>query len=287
MKKNALTGLERALFWTLAFAAFAAAAAGLAARAVDRLAVAYEQSRSSYAIVRVLAPDGPEGMDAAEAALAQSRHVISAARMTAGRAAQILGQWSGEEFAPEALPELRLIEIELAPPAAQIDVSGDVVAALAQGGVTGEVIAAPEGAAGPSVAERVRLAALFGALAFGALMAVIVWLAARGLAARRREMVTVLCDLGATRAQAAGRIADEAAVLGLTAGAAGALLAGAAAVGVMLLAIPGATLETLPTMILPIDLAPLAAAPLGAAIAAGAGARSAASYFHAQAARLG
>ena len=34
--KNALSGIERALFWTLAFAAFAAACAGLAARAVDR-----------------------------------------------------------------------------------------------------------------------------------------------------------------------------------------------------------------------------------------------------------
>ena len=32
--KNALTGVERALFWTLAFAALAAAAAGLAPLAV-------------------------------------------------------------------------------------------------------------------------------------------------------------------------------------------------------------------------------------------------------------
>jgi hypothetical protein len=40
-------------------------------------------------------------------------------------------------------------------------------------------------------------------------------------------------------------------------------------------------------MILPIDLAPIFAAPLGAALAAGAGARTAAGYFHAKAARLG
>ncbi len=56
--RNALTGVERALFWTLAFAAFAAAAAGLAARAVDRAALAYEQARAGYAVVRVLAPEG-------------------------------------------------------------------------------------------------------------------------------------------------------------------------------------------------------------------------------------
>ena len=57
-------------------------------------------------------------------------------------------------------------------------------------------------------------------------MAVIVSLAARGLAARRREMVTVMADLGATRSQAAGRVADEAAVLGLYAGLVGGVLAG-------------------------------------------------------------
>ena len=36
--RGGLLGVERALFWTLAFAAFAAASAGLAARAADRVA---------------------------------------------------------------------------------------------------------------------------------------------------------------------------------------------------------------------------------------------------------
>ncbi|MEZ5995386.1 MAG: hypothetical protein R3C25_06500 [Hyphomonadaceae bacterium] len=284
--RNALAGVERAIFWTLAFAAFAAAAAGLAARAVDRVAVGYEQARTAYAIVRVEAPDGPEGMAAAEQALASAPHVTSAAPMTAGRAAALLGELGGG-VPPEDMPAPRLIEIELAPASPQTDVSGDIVAALAQGGVTAEVIAAPDEGAGGGLAARVRAAALWGSILFGLMMGVIVWLAARGLAARRREMVTVMCDLGATRGQTAGRIADEAAVLGLYAGAAGGALAGAAAVIALLLAIPGASLETLPAMILPIDLAPVLAAPLGAAIAAGAGARAAAGYFHGQAARLG
>jgi hypothetical protein len=55
----------------------------------------------------------------------------------------------------------------------------------------------------------------------------------------------------------------------------------------MLLVIPGVTLNTAPGMILPVDLVPVVATPLGAAIAAGAGARAAAAYFHRQAARLG
>jgi cell division protein FtsX len=285
--RSGLLGVERALFWTLAFAAFAAASAGLAARAVDRVAVEYEQARSAYAIVRVLAPDGPAGMAAAETALSSAPHVTSAAPMTAGRAAALLSESSGEAVDPEHMPDLRLIEIELEPASPQADVSGDIVAALAAGGVTAEVIAAPDEASGGGLAPRVRNFAFWGAVVFAAMMGVIAWLAARGLAARRREMVTVMCDLGATRSQTAGRIADEAAVTGLYAGVAGGVLAVIAGVIVMLLAIPEATLNTLTSVILPIDLVPIVAAPLGAAIAAGAGARAAAGHFHGQAARLG
>jgi hypothetical protein len=96
-----------------------------------------------------------------------------------------------------------------------------------------------------------------------------------------------MCDLGATRSQAAGRIADEAAVLGLYAGGVGAAFAAVAALIVMLLVIPSATLTTALNMILPVDLVPIVATPLGAAIAAGAGARAAAGDFHRQAARIG
>lgn len=285
--RNALTGVERALFWTLAFAAFAAAAAGLAARAVDRVAAEYEAARNSYAIVRVVAPEGPAGVAAAEMALAQSPLVRSAAPMTAGRAAALLGEWGGSEVAPEDVPPLRLIEIEVAPAQPGVDMSGDIVAALAQGGVTAEVIEAPNDTSGGGLAGRVRAAAFWGAIAFGLVMALIVSLAARSLAARRREMVTVMADLGATRSQTAGRVADEAAVLGLYAGLIGGVLAAIAGIAVLWLAIPDLNFNALPTMILPVDLIPIAAAPLGAAIAAGAGARAAAGYFHGQAARLG
>jgi cell division transport system permease protein len=280
--RNALTGVERALFWTLAFAAFAAAAAGLAARGVDRVASAYEDARSSYAIVQVIAPEGPAGIAAAEVALTHAPQVASAAPMTAGRAATLLGG----EVRAEDMPELRLIEIELVPNV-RGDIGGDLVAALAQGGVTAEVIQAPQDASGAGLATRVRAAAFWGAVAFALVMAVIVSLAARGLAARRRELVTVMADLGATRSQTAGRVADEAAVLGLYAGLIGGVLAGVAGLIVLLLSMPGASLDALPRMILPIDLAPIVAAPLGAAIAAGAGARAAAGYFHGPAARLG
>lgn len=285
--KNALAGLERAVFWTLAFAAFMAAAAGLGARAVDRIAVDYGTQRSTYAIVRVIAPEGPAGMATAESALARAPHVTSAAPMTSARAAALLRQWSGDPVRAEDVAALPLIELELAPADAGADVSGDLLAALAQSGVTGEVIEAPAAASGGASAAGVRTAALLGAIAVAAVMAIIISLAARSMAARRRELVTVMCDLGATRTQTAGRIADEAAVLGLYAGLVGGGLAAVAGLIVMLLAIPGASIETLPRMILPIDLAPIAAAPLLAAVAAGFGARAAAGYFHGKAARLG
>jgi hypothetical protein len=226
-------------------------------------------------------------MAAAEAALSSAPHVTSAAPMTAGRAAALLGEASGETIDPEIVPDLRLIEIELEAAAPHVDVSGDIVAAMAAAGVTAELSQAPDTDTGGGLAPRVRNAAFWGALTFTAMMAVIVWLAARGLAARRREMVTVMCDLGATRGQTAGRIADEAAVLGLYSGAVGAAFAAVAGLIVLLLVIPGATLNTISGMILPIDLVPVVATPLGAAIAAGAGARAAAGAFHAQAARLG
>jgi len=285
--RNALSGVERALFWTLAFAAFAAAAAGLGARAVDRLAAAYEDARHGYAIVRVDAPDGPAGMAAAESALAHAPHVTSAAPMTAGRAAQILAEWGGASINAADIPALQLIEIDLAPAGPNTDVSGDIVAALAQGGVTADVIEAPDNDAGAGMAGRVRAAALWGSAAFGLLMALIVSLAARGLAARRRELVTVMTDLGATRSQAAGKIADEAAVLGLQAGLAGGLMAGLAGLALLAAVLPHASFAAIRHLIMPLDLAPLIAAPIGAALAAGAGARAAAGYFHRQAARVG
>lgn len=284
--RGALAGSERTVFWALACAAFAAAAAGLVARAADRLAENYETQRTNYAIVRVLAPEGAAGLAAAETVLAGAPHVTAAARMTEARAAALLEQWGGAPVSGEELPDLRLIEVDLAPAPATADLSGDVEAALAAGGVTAELIEAPATASGGGLAARISAAALWGALGFSLLMAMIAGLAARTLAARRANLVEVLADLGATRGNASARVADEAASLGFWAGVAGAALAGLAAAILLLALVPGATLDTLPRMILPIDTAPLVVAPLLAAIAAGMGARSAAEAVHANAARL-
>lgn len=284
--RNALAGIERSLFLTLVFAAFAAALAGLTARAVDRVADAYEASRRDYAVVRVLAPEGPDGLAAAEAALNNSPYVVSAAPMSAARAAALLGQWAGQNVRPEDLPPLRLVEIELAPTTMGMDINAELVALLAQNGVTAEVIGASEESAGAGVSHRVSVAAGWGAAAFALIMALIVALGARSLAARKREIITVMADLGATRGRAAGRVGDEAALVGLYAGVLGALLAAVTVAALLLVAVPGLGLRAMHEVILPIDYAPLIAAPLGCALAAGIGARTAASNFFAQASRL-
>ena len=285
--KNALAGVERTLFWTLAAAVFAAVTAGLAARAVDRLAAGYEEDRQGYAIVRVLAPEGPYAIAAAQVALSDAPHIASAAPMTRGRATALLREWGGGEASAEDLPELRLVEVELEPASPGADVAGDIVASLAQAGVTAEVIEAPREGSGGGLSERVRNVAAWGAIAFAVMMTVIVMLVARGLAVRRREYVTVLCDLGATRGEVEGRIGDEATMLGLYAGLVGGVLAGLAALVILMLAVPDLSIQSLPAMILPLDFVPIAAAPIVAALAAGLGARAAAGYFHGKAARLG
>lgn len=278
--KNALAGVERSLFWTLVFAAFAATAAGLAARAVDRLAAAEIQDLANYAVVRIVAPEDEQAARAAEAILNASPSVERAVRASPQRVADLVG--GGAD--PSTLPPAYLVEVYLRP-GAPPGIGGALEAVLSQAGLTAEAhMATAESASLPS---RLRAGALWAAIAFALVMALIISMAARGLAARRRELVTVMADCGATPGQAAGRIADEAAVLGLYAGLIGGALAGVTGLVVLLLAIPGLNAETLPRMILPIDLAPIAAAPLGAAIAAGAGARAAAGFFHRQAARLG
>ena len=284
--RNALAGIERTLFWTLVFAAFAAVCAGLAARGVDRVADAFEAERGAYAIVRVVAPEGPAGLSAAETALNSSPYVAHAAPMTPERAAALLGAWSDEAGGGEEAEPLRLIEIFLEPVPGGVDVTGEISAVLAQGGVTAEVIGAPDDSGGGGMSGRISAAAGWGAAAFAGVMALIVALAARTLAARRREEIVAMADLGATRGKAAGQIGDEGAIVGLYAGALGAVMALAVAVALLFILIPGISLGVMPELILPIDLAPLAAAPLGAALAASIGARTAASLFYDRAARI-
>ncbi len=278
--------LDRALFWTLVIACFAAAAAGLVARGVDRLAENYRAQRSNYAIVRVIAPETPNAVAEANAVLLSAPLVARSAPITAARAAELLDAVGGADASIMERTPLRLIEVEILPNAASRDVKGDLLAALAQVGITAEVVQPRAGSGIAAMAARARAIAIFGAGAFAAVMALIVSFSMRAMAARRSDFVSVLADLGATRGQAAGRVADEAASLGLRAGLLGAIFAALVGALVVLALVPGATPERLIRIIRPIDAIPLAAAPLIAAFAAATGARAAAGAIFARAARF-
>jgi cell division protein FtsX len=281
-----MAGAERALFWALVAAVFAAVCAVLAARATYRVAEHFEADVRNYAIVRVAAPDTPEAVEVAVSALQGTRHVRAASVISSERVALMMERLAGVSMDQEDMPEVRLIEVDLEPAGSDADVDGDLAAAMSAAGVTGEIMRSEGGAESIPWAGRARAVALWGAVGFAILMAAIVTLAARGFAARRRDLIEVMTDLGESRGKTAGKVADQAAMSGFWAGAVGAIAAGGVALAAVI-ALTGADVGDLTSLVLPIDAAPLAAAPLFTAVATAMGARRAAESFYDQAARLG
>lgn len=281
-------GLDRTLFWTMVVACFTAALACLGARSLDRAAADVLRDRTGYIIVRVIAPDGPDGLHRAAAALIGSSDVAEAEVMSTQRAADLLELWSGAAVNSADLPPLRLIEVTMQPDIpAGAQTERAIVALLGEAGVLAEAIGPPDDGGRAAEAGRLRQAALWAALGLSAVMALIVALAARALAARRRDLVTVLADLGATSGEASLRVTDEAGGNGFLAGVLGALAAGAAAAAFASMVYPDLDGRSLLAFLRPADVAPLLAAPVIAALAAGLGARLAAQSMFARAERVG
>ncbi len=280
--------LDRTLFWTMVVACFTAALACLGARSIDRAAGDVLRDRAGYIIVRVVAPDGPEGLHRAAAALIGSSDVAEAEVISTQRAADLLELWSGAPVNGAELPPLRLIEVTMKPDVpAGAQTERAIVSLLGDAGVLAEAIGPPGDVGRAQEAGRLRQAAFWGAIGLSGVMALIVGLAARALAGRRRDLVTVLTDLGATPAIACLRVADEAGGLGFLAGSLGALAAAAMAAVFASMVYPDLAGRALLSMVRPADIAPLIAAPVIAALAAALGAQLAAQALYARAARLG
>lgn len=280
-------GLERALFWTMAVAVFAAALACLAARAVDRSALATQSARQGYLIVRVESPEGPEGLNQAARVLSEDPRIASVEIMSTARASRLLETWGAGDIDGADLPPLRLIEATVAPDiVANTALERDLNTLLAGAGIEAAAIAPPEDDTQAAQATRMRRAALFGALALCAVMSLIVMLAARALASRRSEDIHVLADLGATRTDACLPIADAAGGAGFAAGALGAIAAGAAGLALLLTIMPDLGGMPIERLLHPADIAPLLAAPFLTALAAGIGARFGADALYSRAVRL-
>ncbi len=276
----------RWVFWAIAAACFAAAAAGLLARAAHYMADRWAHEATGVAIVRVLASDSPEQLAQAELVIAAAPPVARADIVTAERAAALLEDWGGGEVRAADLPPLRLVEVEFdvdAPP----DSPQRLEAYLARRGLAAEVIApADVTTLATRSAQTMRRAALAGAAFLALMMAAIIVLSARALALRQTQLITALADLGATGAGAARNVGDEAASLGLWAGIAGAGAAALAAFGGIYVTQPSAGVLDIVLGAHWLDWIPIIATPLAAAALAALGARSAASALHARAARL-
>ncbi|MET0181302.1 MAG: hypothetical protein ABW199_00290 [Caulobacterales bacterium] len=269
-------------------ACFTAALACLGARAVDRATSGVLRDREGYMIVRVIAPEGEDGMNRAATALIGMTDIAQAQVMSAGRAAELLRTWAGAAVNQDDLPPLRLIEVTLADDApASARSEREIVAGLADVGVTAEAIGPPADDGRVADAARLRSTSYLGAGALSAVMALIVLMAARSLAMRRRDLVTVLADLGAPRSDAGLKLSDEAGAAAFLAGAIGAAAAGAAGFFFAGFAFPDVPQSSVLTSLTAGDIAPLIAAPFAAAFAAGLGARLASEALYARASRFG
>lgn len=258
-----------AWFWAAAIACFVAACAALGAVTAQRAAQAWAHGLDGQVTVRVLGPDRPGATEAATAVLKAARGVADARAMSRERAAELIGEPA------QALPRLRLIEVELA--VGGVRAADSLVRTLARAGFQAEVYGpGPWAEASAEAARRLALLALAAAALCGGAAALITPLAARARARQERLTLLALFESGAAPGQAFGAVARRAALEGLGAGLLGA--AAAAALGLGLIA--GGS-EALPpnarlALISPADAGMLLAIALLAGLLAGAGARVAA-----------
>jgi len=255
-------------FWAAAIACFVAACAVLGASAAKRTADAWAKTLDGAVTVRILTPNLPGAAEAAAAVLREVRGVDSARAMSEARARELIGE------DVRALPDLRLVEVELA-------YGGPRMPALVQEALEREGFAVEVFGPGPWAAEAAAAARRLARLALGAALlagggaALIVPLLARVRARAEHETLAAFIECGAKPGQGLGALARRAALEGFGAGLLGALAAGALAFGLVAGAAPAAPLLQQLNLFRPQDLAVLAGLALLAGALAGAGARAA------------
>lgn len=280
-------GNARAVFWAMAAACFAAAAAGLLARAANFMADQWAHESTGVAIVRI---DGPLGeadiLGRAQEAIRESPLVERANIVTAERAAALMEDWQGGEVRPADLPPLQLVEVDFVVGAPR-DAPDRLERHLTERGLAAAVIA-PRGneMAAARNARLIRYAAIGGAAFLGLMMVLVVAFAARALALRRADFITALADIGATRARVGQEVGEEAARVGLWAGLLGAALAAVSGFSTLYFLQPSKTALDIVLGAHPFDYFPILLTPPAAALFASLGARAGASALHARAARL-
>lgn len=266
-----MSGLGRsrggaAAFWAAAIACFVAACAALGAGAAQRAADAWARNLDGAATVRVLAPDRAGAAEAAAAVLTATRGIESARAMSRERAEELIGETA------DALPELRLVEVELTTGGARgVEL---IEQALTREGFTTEVYGpGPWAMAAAEAARRLAQLALAAAVLAGGGAALIVPLVARVRARGEHETLLAFMESGAMPGRGLGPLARRAALEGFGAGLLGAVAALVLAFGMLAGATPSLALLERFQLFVPSDLWLLFGIALLAGALAGAGAR--------------
>jgi cell division protein FtsX len=270
----------------MAAACFAAAAAGLLARAANFMADRWSHESTGVAVVRILATDAPDALATAEQAIAAAPHVARAQIVTAERAASMIEDWQSGEVRPSDLPPLQLVEVEFTM-GAPANSAEQLQQHLLQRGLAADVVS-PQNS--QTVAARsaraIRLAAFVGAIVLALLMGAVIALSSRALALRHADLITALADMGATSSRAGQELGEMAMRTGLWAGVVGAVAAGLVAFAAIYMSSPTSTPLGIVTSAHPLDWAPMILTPPLAAVFANLGARAGAATLHARAARI-
>lgn len=255
-----------AAFWAAAIACFVAACAALGAGATQRGAEHWALTLDGAATVRIIAPDKAGSAEVAARVLQNTPGVKTARPMSRERAEALVGKQL------DALPELRLVEVELKR-------GGPDVAALLDRALTKEGFQAEVYGPGPwaqsaaAAARRLAQLALAAAVIAGGGAALVVPLVARVRARGERETLLAFMESGASPGKALGALSNRAALEGCGAGLLGALAALALAYGMLAGAAPSVPLAERLYVLAPSDFGLLAGLALLSGALAGGGAR--------------
>jgi cell division transport system permease protein len=239
---------EAALFFVVCALCFLAALSGLVSRSAYAAADAWTNDVTGQITIRVRGDD---------AALAQAVEITkatpgiaSARAVTRNEAEELLRPWLGAGGVPESMPLPKLVAAEAAPTAATRDVIATLASALKSAGL--ETVVDDHIVWSADVRKSIDLAGLVALIAVGLLGATgvaVIAFATHATLLARRDIVELLHLSGARDVFIAGLFERRFLMLGVQAGALGALLAfGAAAFVLYLLRQSDAAVWLLPQL---------------------------------------
>jgi len=259
---------DAALFFVVCALCFLAALTALAARSAYAAADAWVETVSGETTIRLSGDEADA--EAAISILSATEGVLEAKRVSREEAGALLSPWLGAEGLPEDIPFPMIFSARLDPPRAP-EIAARLASSLRENGLEASID--EHGAWSSDVRAAIEAAGVIALGALGLITAIAVGVIAFATHAAlmiRRDVIDVLHLTGAEDRFISGVMERRFLLLGLRAGALGALLALSAIAFLIFLARSGASgLWLLPQLALAgEDAIILLATPVGAGIAA-------------------